>query len=483
MTPVRLARLAGSLLLTLVVLALPGRLFAQGVAVSITIAPPVLPVYTQPVCPGEGYLWTPGYWAWDTDFDDYYWVPGTWVEAPEVGFLWTPGYWGWGDGVYLWHEGYWGQNIGFYGGVDYGFGYSGTGFQGGYWQGGNFFYNTSVMNINRTIIHDTYAKKVVNVNVTHVSYNGGHGGVTARPTAEQERYSSERHIAPTAVQAKQAQAAAADRSLRASVNHGKPPVAATSRAGDFKTGVVAARSGGNYKGTATKGESAKGESAKRETAPATKTSKPSKAANTEHARAPRTESKPTATHRESTAKTEKPVRPAATAHAKTSHTEAKPATHKESTAKAESKAESRPESKAESKPEPKPSKAATTEHAKASHTEAKPVATHHESMAKTETKPAKTESKPATTEHAKAPKNEAKPGTTHKESTPKAESKPPRPAKTEQAKAPKMESKPAPAHQAVAHNEPAPKPQHQSASRAESKPAPAPKEEKKPPRN
>ncbi len=327
MTPVRVARLAGSLLLALVVLALPGRSFAQ-VAVSITLAPPVLPVYTQPVCPGEGYLWTPGYWAWDVDFGDYYWVPGTWVLAPEVGFLWTPGYWGWGDGVYLWHEGYWGANIGFYGGVYYGFGYFGTGFAGGYWQGGNFFYNTSVMNVNTTIIHNTFTKTIVNnVNVTRVSYNGGHGGTTARPTSEEEKYASERHIPPTSEQAKHVQAAASDRSLRSSVNHGKPPVAASSKAGDFKTGVVAARSGGNYKGTATKGASTK-----RETAPAPKTSKPSKAATSEHARAARTESKPTATHHESAAKTEKPARPAATEHAKTSHTEARPATHRETTA-------------------------------------------------------------------------------------------------------------------------------------------------------
>src|SRR5208282_2090211 len=160
MTPVRLARLLGWLLLALVVLAVPGRSFAQGIAVSITIAPPVLPIYTQPVCPGEGYLWTPGYWAWDDG--DYYWVPGTWVLAPEPGFLWTPGYWGWGDGAYLWHGGYWGANIGFYGGVYYGFGYIGTGFEGGYWQGGNFFYNTSVMNVNTTIIHNTYTKTDVN---------------------------------------------------------------------------------------------------------------------------------------------------------------------------------------------------------------------------------------------------------------------------------------------------------------------------------
>ena len=33
--------------------------FAQ-VGVSVTIAPPALPVYEQPLCPGDGYIWTPG---------------------------------------------------------------------------------------------------------------------------------------------------------------------------------------------------------------------------------------------------------------------------------------------------------------------------------------------------------------------------------------------------------------------------------------
>ncbi len=45
------------------------------VGISVNIAPPALPVYTQPVCPGVGYIWTPGYWAYGDD--DYYWVPGT----------------------------------------------------------------------------------------------------------------------------------------------------------------------------------------------------------------------------------------------------------------------------------------------------------------------------------------------------------------------------------------------------------------------
>jgi len=92
MTSVRSTHLVVYVVLILATLALPGQSFAQ-VGVSITIAPPALPIYTQPICPGDGNLWTPGYWAWDDG--DYYWVPGTWVLAPEAGFLWTPGYWGW----------------------------------------------------------------------------------------------------------------------------------------------------------------------------------------------------------------------------------------------------------------------------------------------------------------------------------------------------------------------------------------------------
>src|SRR5712691_11778605 len=98
------------------------------VGVSIRIAPPLLPVYVQPPIPGPGYIWTPGYWAWDPYVRDYYWVPGTWVLAPAVGLLWTPGYWGWRDGVYIWNGGYWGPRIGYYGGINYGYGYTGIGF-------------------------------------------------------------------------------------------------------------------------------------------------------------------------------------------------------------------------------------------------------------------------------------------------------------------------------------------------------------------
>jgi len=125
LTPVR-AALAG-----LALAALPMASFAfVSVGISVDFAPPALPVYVQPPCPAVGYIWTPGYWAWDDG--DYYWVPGTWVLAPAPGLLWTPGYWGWGDGAYLWHAGYWGPHVGFYGGINYGYGYGGVGFEGGY---------------------------------------------------------------------------------------------------------------------------------------------------------------------------------------------------------------------------------------------------------------------------------------------------------------------------------------------------------------
>ena len=108
--------------------------------------------------------------------------------APQVGFLWTPGYWGWGGNAFFFHEGYWGPQVGFYGGINYGYGYGGVGYEGGRWEGGHFSYNTYVNHVNTTIIHNTYNTRVTNVSETHVSYNGGAGGVEARPTPQQESY-------------------------------------------------------------------------------------------------------------------------------------------------------------------------------------------------------------------------------------------------------------------------------------------------------
>jgi hypothetical protein len=236
------------LLFSFVLLVFSHGAFAQiGIGVSVNFGPPALPIYEQPICPADGYLWTPGYWAYD-DIGGYYWVPGTWVEAPQVGFLWTPGYWGWGGNAFLFHEGYWGPQVGFYGGINYGFGYGGFGYEGGRWEGGHFSYNTYVNHVNTTIIHNTYNTTVTNVSETHVSYNGGTGGVEARPTPQQESYANEHHVGPVAAQMQHVQEARSNPALRASANHGKPPIAATVRPGDFKTGVVATKqAGGDYK--------------------------------------------------------------------------------------------------------------------------------------------------------------------------------------------------------------------------------------------
>jgi len=209
----------------------PAASFA-GVFVSVTIAPPVLPVYTQPVCPGDGYLWTPGYWAYGPD--GYYWVPGVWVRPPQVGLLWTPGYWGWGGGVYLFHAGYWGPHVGFYGGVNYGFGYGGVGFVGGRWDGGRFAYNTAVVNVNTTIVHNTYIDRTVINHETvgvRTSFNGGVGGIQARASVQEAAFARENHVAATAEQENHFQMARNDRSNLASVNGGHPQNAAFSRPG------------------------------------------------------------------------------------------------------------------------------------------------------------------------------------------------------------------------------------------------------------
>ncbi|HTC63193.1 MAG TPA: YXWGXW repeat-containing protein [Candidatus Saccharimonadales bacterium] len=196
------------------------------IGVSVSIAPPELPVYDQPICPGDGYIWTPGYWAWD---GEYYWVPGTWVLAPEVGYLWTPGYWGWGGSGFLFYDGYWGPTVGFYGGINYGFGYYGHGYEGGRWQDGHFFYNTSINRVDEHSIHNVYNSRVNESSSNHVSYNGGNGGTNERPNSLEEAAAHEKHIAPVASQKQHAYVAHNNPQQRVSANHGKPAVTATPR--------------------------------------------------------------------------------------------------------------------------------------------------------------------------------------------------------------------------------------------------------------
>ena len=199
------------------------------IGISVRIAPPPLPVYAQPPLPGPDYIWTPGYWAWDDYVDAYFWVPGTWVRAPRPGLLWTPPWWGWSDGLFLFHTGYWGPHVGFYGGVPYGFGYTGLGFQGGYWNGGHVFYNSSVTNVTNVHVTNVYRNEVVVNRTTNVSYNGGPGGVQARPSAQEQMAAHEERVAPTGNQQAHIAAAHADPRAFASANHGRPPMLATAR--------------------------------------------------------------------------------------------------------------------------------------------------------------------------------------------------------------------------------------------------------------
>jgi len=213
-------------LFALVLLGLSAAAFGQ-IGISVSIAPPELLTYEQPLCPGDGYLWTPGYWAYADAETGYYWVPGAWVMAPEPGFLWTPGYWGWGGHGYAFNEGYWGPHVGFYGGISYGFGYFGEGYQGGRWQDGHFFYNRSVNNVNVTNIHNVYNETVVERTTVRVSYNGGNGGIDRRPTPQEESFSHERHVPPVAVQHEHVESARTNPEQRASVIHGGPGAAAS----------------------------------------------------------------------------------------------------------------------------------------------------------------------------------------------------------------------------------------------------------------
>lgn len=198
--------------------------FAQ-VEFSVGWAPPPLPVVEQPPCPVAGYIWTPGYWGWNADYYDYYWVPGVWVPPPRVGLLWTPGWWGWNNGMYAFNQGYWGPTVGFYGGVNYGYGYTGNGYWGGRWNGNTFQYNTAVTRVNKTVIHNTYVNNSFqkNVNASRTSFNGGNGGIKAQPTAEQRAaMTNAKKEGPTAQQLNRQQAAAKDKNLLASTNKGKP---------------------------------------------------------------------------------------------------------------------------------------------------------------------------------------------------------------------------------------------------------------------
>jgi hypothetical protein len=185
MQSTRLASLAAVFALSLLAVPLASQAQEADYDGVVANAPPPIPDAAQPPSPGDGYMWTPGYWAFDPA-NGYYWVAGNWVMPPAVGVYWTPGYWGWGGRGYFWHAGYWGPNIGYYGGINYGCGYFGTGFVGGVWNRGVWNVNAAYNNIDPARVphfynQGGYAQGYGRYQGNSGGYNHGWGGGSAAP--------------------------------------------------------------------------------------------------------------------------------------------------------------------------------------------------------------------------------------------------------------------------------------------------------------
>jgi len=57
---------------------------------------------------GPNVEWVPGYWAWDSERNDFTWVSGFW-RTPPPGRQWVPGHWQQSDAGYQWVPGFWGD--------------------------------------------------------------------------------------------------------------------------------------------------------------------------------------------------------------------------------------------------------------------------------------------------------------------------------------------------------------------------------------
>jgi hypothetical protein len=104
-----------------------------------------------------------------------------------------------------------------------------------------------VNNFGTSHFTNVYYRSVANnFAVNRVSYNGGAGGLNARPTHGELAAEHDRHIEGTSLQRQHEMGAHNDRSQFASVNHGRPDVAATVKPGEFnRSGVVhSTRAGG-----------------------------------------------------------------------------------------------------------------------------------------------------------------------------------------------------------------------------------------------
>ena len=189
-------------------------------------APPPLPDYQQPELTDAGYEWTPGYWNYRGG-EGYFWVPGAWVAPPYAGALWTPGYWGREHDHYRLHHGFWARHVGYYGGIPYGYGYGGLGYNGGYWNSNRFYYNDAVSRVDVTRVRTIYTRRenIVDLQNRRNSF-AGPGGYDRRPQPQEIAVYREQRTPPMQVQAQRVQAAEQNRQQFFIANHGRPAVAA-----------------------------------------------------------------------------------------------------------------------------------------------------------------------------------------------------------------------------------------------------------------
>jgi len=219
----RTARIVLALLLSL----FPLRSFA-GAIISVSLMPPPLPAYDQPPCPDQNLVWVPGYWAWNQR--SYYWVPGAWVEPPFAGAMWTPGHWNWSHHpftLYTWLGGYWSFHVGYYGGVNYGYGYGGYGYSGGVWHGSLFAYNLEIVRVDNRWVRETFrdpglVDRGYIERENHSGFNGGPGGVNYHISPEEQAVEHEKHWEPTGFQQQYESRFRDDQAYWYNTNHGQP---------------------------------------------------------------------------------------------------------------------------------------------------------------------------------------------------------------------------------------------------------------------
>jgi len=76
-----------------------------GVSIGIGIGTPPPPARVEVVPAGpRGYVWSPGYWAWDGY--NYFWVDGSWMRQ-RPGYVYVPGRWDRHDEYWRYAPGRW----------------------------------------------------------------------------------------------------------------------------------------------------------------------------------------------------------------------------------------------------------------------------------------------------------------------------------------------------------------------------------------